>query len=501
MKNIIVLLCVAVLLGCSSQPVQNSFSSELDTLLHKHDDKGVVFAARVIDLQSGKPLYEHRLDEPMIPASNMKLFTTAAALARFGPEYQFETFLVRCGHDLLIIGTGDPSTGDDVIAKQLGETPMTIFDQWAGALREGGLDRIKGDLLYFDGTFDRELLSPSWSKSFHTEWYAAPVAGLNFNDNCIDVTVESSGAVATTQNTSSPATLSVVPRTMNVTINNETKASAEKNDASIEREQSADVFTVKGSVKHRVELQSKPITDPGAFFVDAFRTHLQSKGIVIAGKTRRMNALPEGERVELIAVRRSPMPRVINRLNKSSQNLFAEAFCKLLGKDYNKRNGSGAAGSWEAGSKATHEFLRSQNIDDSHFVMVDGSGLSRQNKVTARMTSDLLEAMHHHTHGKVYRDSLGRAGEDGTIGKRMKDLKGHVWAKTGFIGGVRALSGYALTREGRWLAFSILFNKIPGSVKPIEELQDDACRLLVDYPSSRKPARINAATQPATIRG
>jgi D-alanyl-D-alanine carboxypeptidase/D-alanyl-D-alanine-endopeptidase (penicillin-binding protein 4) len=492
MKRLIplsILLQLVLLVGCASSKQEVSLAARLDPLLHKYDSKGVVYAARVIDLQEDRVIYEHRATEPMIPASNMKLFTTAAALARFSPEYQFETFLVKRGDDLLIIGTGDPSTGDGKIARQRDEKPTAIFDRWADALKVNGFTQIPGRLLFFDGSFDRELVLPAWSKSFLTDWYAAPVSGLNFNDNCIDV-------VATPSQPGAAATIDVMPPTSIATIKNETKTS-DTGAPKIDREQDANVFTISGAVSKRTELESKPVTDPGLFFADALRTHLQSKGITITGETVRLDKLPEGEKVKLIAVNRSPMPEVINRLNKASQNLFAEAFAKLLGLDYNRRNGSKAPGSWESGAKATHEFLRSQRIDDASFVMVDGSGLSRQNKVTAMLVSDLLRVMHYHAYGKAYRDSLGRAGEDGTIGKRMLDLKGHIWAKTGYIGGVRALSGYALTREGKWLAFSFIYNQIPGSVKPFEELQDDACRLLVEYPNVDR-ASLKSATQPST---
>lgn len=491
MKRARWMISLMLLVGCASNPEHTELSKSLDNLLSMQDDKGVVYSARVIDLQSDEVLYEHRVDEPMIPASNMKLFTTAAALARFGPEYQFETFLVKRGEDLIIIGGGDPSTGDDKIAAANNEKPTAMFGRWAEAMQSEGITSVNGDLLYYDGIFDREWVLPAWSKSFLTEWYAAPVGGLNFNDNCIDVV-----AIPTTQ--ASPAKLEVMPPDTHATIQNETQT-AETGSPKIERETSAEVFTVSGPVSKRTELESKPIIDPGQFFAAAFRANLKARGIAVRGETRRINELPEGARVQVIAVYRSLMPVVINRLNKSSQNLFAEAFAKLLGKDYNRRNGSGEPGSWASGAKATHEFLRSHQIDDTHFVMADGSGLSRQNKVTGRMVTELLRAMHRHAYATTYRESLARAGEDGTIGKRMPDLKGHIWAKTGYIGGVRALSGYAKTREGKWLAFSFIFNQIPGSVKPFETLQDDACRILVEYPNVSR-AQLKSTTQPTTTR-
>ena len=111
------------------------------------------------------------------------------------------------------------------------------------------------------------------------------------------------------------------------------------------------------------------------------------------------------------------------------------------------------------------------------------------------MISDLLRTMWKHKEKRAFFDSLSIAGEDGTIASRMKDLKGRVHAKTGFIGGVRALSGYVKTEEGKWLAFSIIYNGIDGSVKPFEERQDNACRVLAAWP---KRASLAPTTGPAT---
>ena len=96
----------------------------------------------------------------------------------------------------------------------------------------------------------------------------------------------------------------------------------------------------------------------------------------------------------------------------------------------------------------------------------------------------------------AWKNSLAVAGKDGTIGKRMDDVAGHVFAKTGYIGGVRALSGYILTRQNKWLCFSIIYNHIPGSVSPFEGLQDNACRILVDWPNVDR-AKLQPTTRPA----
>jgi N-acetylmuramoyl-L-alanine amidase len=454
----------------------------LDRILHRLDKGDTHFVARVIDPADGRELYARDIDKPVIPASNGKIAVSAATLDRFGSAHTFKTYLAMDGDDLWLIGTGDPACGDGRLAKEKGGTTTTMLDKWADALKAKGISHVKGNLYYYAGAFDNELTHPSWSRSFLTDWYAAPVTGLNFNDNCIDVTVSPTTA-------DQPATFVVVPPTNNIKVTNGivTKEGDGGPAASIDREKTADLFTISGGVSKPTELESKPVTDPAAFFADALRTHLTARGITIAGESKRSDKplaateVPPADKI--VAVHETSMTDAIGRINKQSQNLFAEAFAKYLGKQFRADNGITEPGSWKAGSDAVHAFLKKLNINDSQIVVADGSGLSRENRVTSRMISDLLVAMSKHKDGETFRKSMGEAGVDGTIGKRMKDLAGRVFAKTGYINGVRSLSGYVKTNEGKWLVFSIIYNGIDGDVKPYEALQDEAVHLLATWPS------------------
>jgi PBP4 family serine-type D-alanyl-D-alanine carboxypeptidase len=468
---------------------------KLDEILHRLDKGDVHFGARVIDPESKRELYVRDADQPLMPASNMKLPVTAATLDKLGASYTFKTYLAVDGDDLWLIGAGDPSTGDPKIAKQHNELPTAMLDRWADALKARGINHVKGNLYYYAGTFDDQTIHPSWSRSYLTDWYAAPVTGLNFNDNCVDVTVNPTEA-------GKPATFSVMPPTDNVKVVNgvltaegDSSRPEAKIEAKIDRERDANTFTISGACTRPTTLESKAVIDPAAFFADVLRTHLAARGITIDGKSMRASSPLGGTEVppadKIVATHESPMREVIAHLNKRSQNLFAEAFCKLLGKAYRKEQGKDEPGSWQAGGEAVHAFLKKNGINDDAFVIVDGSGLSRQNRVTTHIISDLLVAMYHHPDGQVYRESLAAAGVDGTIGKRMKDLSGRVYAKTGYIGGVRSLSGYVKTDAGRWLVFSIIYNGLPtraGSsedVKPFEALQDEAVRVLAKWSDAR----------------
>ena len=491
------LLALFVPIGCAarqadSKPVDvAALARRLDDALDRGRTDEAHYTARVIDLQTGRELYAVNIDQPYIPASNGKLAVGAAALDFFGPDHKLKTYLALDGADLWLIGTGDPGIGDNNLAKRAGGTTMTVLDQWTDALTKRGVKSIAGNLYYYDRAFDDQWTHPSWSRGYITEWYAAPISGLNFNNNCVDITVEPTSD-------GQPVKFSVIPPTQNVTVRNQL-VTGRGDDPDVDRERDKDSFTITGATTRPRDLKSEAITNPGAFFADALRTHLAGKGITIAGRIIRAEKPLDGKPVppagKIVAVHETKLADGLGRINKQSQNNFAEGYSKLLGRAYRARQGKDEPGSWEAGEEAVKAFLATNRIDASNIVVADGSGLSRENRVTARMISDLLKAMWKHKHKQAFFDSLSIAGKDGTISSRMKDLEGRVHAKTGYIGGVRALSGYVKNDAGRWLAFSIIYNGIDGSVKPFEERQDNAVRVLAAWP---KPANLPPTTRPMT---
>jgi len=283
----------------------------------------------------------------------------------------------------------------------------------------------------------------------------------------------------------------VMPPGKNIQIVNQC-ISGSAEEPAIERERQSNTYTITGGCRKPTELKSKSVVDPGAFFADALRTRLEMRGISIAGETRRASrkkgasVVPAG--AEIIANHRSQMTDVMWRINKSSQNLFADAMFKLMGN-----------GTWEGGSDAVHAFLKKAGIDESGFVVVDGSGLSRENRVTARFQTNLLAYMAKHPEAEAYRQSLSAAGVDGTLRKRMQDLKGRVFGKTGTIAGVRAFSGYVRDRDGKWLACCIIYNGFKGSETPFESLQDEAIRVLADLPGVQPAAGAMQARLAAAV--
>ena len=467
-----------------------SLATRLEAILTRHRASGAIVGARFADAESGREIYAYDAARPMTPASNLKLLVAAAALDFFGPDATLQTRLLVAGQDLWVVGTGDPGAGDEPIAREHGRTPTSLFDDWAAELRARGVTRLAGNLYYVDDAFEAQQVHPSWHADDLTEWYAAPAGGLNLNGNCIDATGSPSTPGA-------PGIIDVEPPTSaSIVMTNDTVTGGE---TSLEIRRAADqnAFVVSGTVARRTRLESKPVTDPGAFFADALRTHLAAHGVSIVGATRRGHAPPDAATTPGVLELRPATTSLVDvlwRIDRNSQNLFAECIAKYLGRAFARtvEGDPSAVGSWASANRAVRAFLARRGIDARDLRLRDGSGLSDENRVTAKLLTELLVAMYPHAAFATFRDSMTIAGTNGTNGtktSRFADLPGRVFWKTGYIGGVRSLSGYARADSGRYLAFSIIYNRIPSrgliATRPYEECQDDAVRTLVADPSAQ----------------
>ena len=491
----------AALAGCASPSVGHDprLARQLDSVLNRLSHTGAVVRARVVELPGCRELYARDVDEASTPASNFKLLTTAVGLDTFGADHKVKTYLAIDGDDLWVIGTGDPATGDARLAKAAGGTPVTLLEEWAGVIQRRGIREIKGDLIYDDSAFEADpRVHPSWPKDWLLHWYATPTSGLNFCDNSVDITV-----LPTEEG--QPVRYEVMPPIENITVINEC-VTGKKGEPEIAKLAGSNTYRLGGVCTKRTELKSKPVEDPGAFFADAMRSQLRVKGITLSGEIRRAKAPLGGSATppddKVIAIHETPFRDILARINKNSQNLFAECLCKLNGQAFELRSGRRVPGSWEDGGRAVRAFLTGNGIDDAALAPMDGSGLSPKNRVTTRMITDVLGVMHARPDAEVYKASLTAAGVDGSLKDRMTDLKGHVFGKTGYIGGVSSLSGYVKTRKGKWLAFSIIYNRIPSKagddddVVPFTKLQDEACRILVGWGGMIAPSAPGPSPSP-----
>jgi len=455
---------------------------ELDAILAIPAPAKYRLSARVVDLETHRVLYDRNGSAPLMPASNMKLVVMAAAIEELGPDYQFRTRLAIRDVDLVVIGGGDPTFGDERLADARKESMTAVFKDWARVLKETGIRQIPGNIVVDDLLFDLKFTHPSWPANQYQSWYEAPIGGLNFNANCVQ-------AVVIPTKPKQPARVMLVPANAGLPIDNKT-ITGKKNAATIARYRDSDTLMLRGSVAKKGTLQAITVRDPGLYFGSVLKSVLEAEGIKIVGRVVREKIRPVKGKLpddcNLVAVHRAPIADALRRCGKDSLGMIAEGLFKTLGA---RRDG---LGTWDSGRKAVEAFLDAAGIDKDQYTLDDGSGLSRKNRLSARVATGLLLHMHESSGEKfkLFKSALAVAGTDGTMKKRLRgpDTKGRILAKTGYINGVWALAGYIHTQSNHWLAFAFYYNDVKKTPSPKKRI-DRACRRLVHWPN--KPPKKN----------
>ena len=465
--------------------------------------RGATAGVVLIDLESHGLLTEHRGEAPMSPASNMKVLTTAAALEVLGPGFTFATTLSllppppsthRADHahsppSLLLTGTGDPAFGDATLLAQRGLDPDLMLDQWVAAVEATG-QRVFGKLYVDDAIFDRVFTHPEWpADQFHRHW-SAPVAGLSFNGNCLTVHARP-GATAAAR-----ANLSVYPLFSGIEVVNKTRSGPGQTFWGT-RARESNRFTFLGEVKHKGAPVRVPVHDPPVLLAAYLREKLAGRGIQVGDieRVRPDAAWPppvEAGRLDRVPAEAQPLHRVrtsllsvLDRTNQASTNHYAEALLKHLG-----WRATGAAGSFQSGGSAVLAFLQEILGDTSEVsavTVVDGSGLSRGNRVSAEVLArTLAHATADPERADAFLGTLSTGGVNGTLRRRFKDLPDQVVVrgKSGYIRSVSTLSGVLELAAAepaappRRYAFAILFNGTSGKVsnRTLKQVQDRLVR-------------------------
>ena len=386
MRRLSFLFAFVVLASAAS--AQTSFtryglSDRIDEVLNQRAFRGATWAVYVEDLEDGRVLYQRNPYAPMMPASNMKLVTTAAALDALGPNFRFETRMYLAGPleygtlsgSIVVRGAGDPSFIGR--ARDL----QGVFRAWADSLYDAGVRNVLGTIAFADDVMD----------------------------------------------------------------------------------------------------------NPSTRFVSTLRSAIRDRGITIHGNNVEEyppGVVPEYQRMRLVASYRSPpLAAFVSLTNTESDNAYAERILRTVASFVYPSPGPVRPG---LRAHAADPLLQRFGIDPGSVVVADGSGLSRDNRLTAIGIVQLLRGMHEHpdrgTHD-AFVQSLPLGGFTGTLGRRYRsgDARGNVRAKTGYISGVRTLSGYITTARGHTLAFSILCNGYSTQTRRVSQAQDEVVELLADF--------------------
>ena len=485
-------LCVSALLltGCAHAPAaapqvniraQRALAGDLDRVFGASLTQNALWGVQVKSLDTGRVLYSRNAATLMMPASNMKIVTLAAAAETLGWDYRFKTTLETTGTiedgvlkgPLIVRGTGDPT-----INSRNGRA-AALFDEWAAALRAAGVTRIEGRVEGDASAFDDRRLGQGWAWDYLEAGYAAPVAALEYNENIATVTIRPGTKPG------DAAALQLAPSTgLGLLYHVVTGEPGSRTAITLERRTYDNYLDVSGSIA----VDSAPVTrdvavvSPAKYFVHSLLIGLVERGIPVSGLPVDLSeAPPEVEPLPRRLIHESlspPLRDIATTMMKISQNLYAETLLKAVGA---AKSGTGSAAT---GRRASSDVFTAWGIPESQYVQADGSGLSRYGYVTPAMIVTLLERLHADPrHRDTFAATLPIAGKDGTISTRLRATRAeaNAVAKTGSISNVRALSGYVRTRDGELLAFSILANNFTIPAATITWMTDLAVETLANH--------------------
>lgn len=436
-------ICLAVL--ALSASCMASLREKITQIILRKDQAKVKFGILVVEPRSRARVFGYSETIALIPASNMKLVTSFTALKYLGRQFEYVTTAAISDKNLVIIGSGDPllelADENSADSNEVGDFLSDIVK----ALKERNITEIK-DIVLDSSVFDDVRVHPSWPKEQLNRPYACQISGLNYNANCVKI-------LASLKN--GQVELQVEPDTGYLTLINNVQP-VSKGDSAIGayRTEKENVIVIGGKCRKAASFDVA-IERPAKFFGTLLAENLNKAGIKMSGQVAEANVNPE--KLQILTEHRTGIVKVLQQCNKDSFQLAAECMFKTLGA---RQETGGKGGSWQTGQKAVTNYLVSLGADAGSFNIDDGSGLSTQNKLSAGIIIRVLSDAYSSDLWPVFKETLSAGGIDGTLRKQFYQdrYRGKVFAKTGYINGVRALSGICTANNGKEYIFSILTN-------------------------------------------
>ena len=455
-------------------PVGRTFEERLASLVNGTVARGSQASIQIVELESGRVVAERNPRMPVAPASNMKLFTTAAAIDLLKPSFEVTTDVYVRGNldasgtldgDVRFVGRGDPTIG----GRFHDGSATAVIQEWAADLKAAGIKTVRGDLVFEHGYFDLDYIHPTWPVDQLTAWYEAPIAAFSMQEGCVEVRVLPSRA-------GGQCVVQLEPPTSYVQVENSCRTGS--GYPFITRHRGSNTIIVRGGVPARAGRTEVFITveNPVHYFAAVTNETLQRQGIRIQGKIL-LTARDTRTDWRRVTRHSTPLSILIFVINKKSQNHYAEQVLKIIGAEMRKE------GSWAAGNAEVKEWLTTKiGVPAHEFTPADGSGMSRDNRASANAFISLLRYMWKSPWREEFVSSLPYTGDpDSKFGNRLRrpPFARQVYAKTGYISGVIGLSGYVHAQSGKVYAFSFLFNRYNTGVFAVYNLQDEMLKEII----------------------
>jgi D-alanyl-D-alanine carboxypeptidase/D-alanyl-D-alanine-endopeptidase (penicillin-binding protein 4) len=451
-----------------------TLQERLGSLINGKVANSSVASIQIVDVETGEVVGERNPHTPLAPASNMKLFTTAAALDLLHPDFEVKTTVYVRGNadptgtldgDVKIIGRGDPTIGGRFHDNHATE----VVDEWATDLKRAGVKTIRGNLIFEYGYMDAEYIHPTWPVDQLVNWYEAPVSAFSMQEGCVQVRVLPSKA-------GKACTVQLEPPTSYIDV--QSTCVTGRGLPFITRLRGTNTVVVRGGVPARSGPTEIFVTveNPIHYFAAVTAEAFARNGVTVQGQ---IVITPRDPRPDWRAVAQhsTPLSVIVEVINKKSQNHYAEQLLKIIGSEKKDE------GSWLQGGAAVTEWMTGKlGVAPGEYHQADGSGMSRENRASASAFIHLLREMWKSPWREDFVSSLPYSGDpDAKFGHRLRTAPyaRNVYAKTGYIVGVVGLSGYVHAASGKIYAFSFIFNNYHVGVYAVHAVQDEMLKELI----------------------
>jgi D-alanyl-D-alanine carboxypeptidase/D-alanyl-D-alanine-endopeptidase (penicillin-binding protein 4) len=471
-------------------PGARKFGQRADALMAVAPTSKGEWGILIVDAATGSTLYELNADKYFVPASNMKLFTTALALAKLGADYRFHTTLETRGSvspdgvlsgDLCLVGRGDPNLSNRKFPYELKEEfdgpPEKVLAELADAVIAKGLKQVAGNVIADDSYFPREPYPNGWEIDDMVWEYGTAISAIVVHDNVVTLTLTPGDTAGV------PVQAVVTPATPDFVVQNGlvTSAAEIKSDLTLTREPNSKMVVIRGTLPAHGTPRKLLLAlhEPAEHAAALLRDLLVQRGVKIDGDAHATHISdPESTTPRAVLAEHTSVPLgdSVKLVNKISQNLHTEMLLRTAAR---------SIAIWNSADdlmKFPIDFYTAAGVPAGDVIQTDASGLSRHDLVTPRAIVALLKYAASQPWFAPYFASLPLAGVDGTLETVMKNTisSGRIHAKTGSVEHVRTRSGYADTVAGRRLIFSFMSNNQGGKNHEVSDTLDALCLAMME---------------------